>query len=98
MAHDEPPHTPIATGSRTLTRASCGLTGGDAARIAAAIDAELAESTRTSYASAWRQWDKWCRGRDIPALPAAPRLGGYLVMTTVVTEAPSVPLTEPPLQ
>lgn len=25
-----------------------------------------------SYASAWRQWGAWCRGRGIPALPAAP--------------------------
>jgi hypothetical protein len=34
-----------------------GLTGGDAMRIAAAIDAELAASTRRAYASAWRQWE-----------------------------------------
>ena len=31
-----------------------GLTSDDMARIAAAIDAELAESTRTSYLLAWR--------------------------------------------
>ena len=49
-----------------------GLTSGDTARIGAAIEAELAESTRTSYASAWRQWDSWCSGRGIPALPAVP--------------------------
>src|SRR5665811_1943500 len=49
-----------------------GLTSGDTARIAAAIDAELAESSRTSYLSAWRHWEAWCRGRSIPALPAVP--------------------------
>ena len=47
-----------------------GLTSGDTARIAAAIDAELAESTRTSYLSSWRQWEAWCRGRGIGTLPA----------------------------
>ena len=49
-----------------------GLTSGDMARIAAAIDAELAESTRTSYLCAWRHWEAWCRGRGIAALPAVP--------------------------
>ena len=49
-----------------------GLTSDDTARIAAAIDAELAESTRTSYLSAWRHWEAWCRGRGIPALPTVP--------------------------
>ena len=60
-------------------RARFALTDGDAARIAVAIDAELAESTRTSYASAWRQWETWCRGRGLAALPAAPEaLAAYL--------------------
>lgn len=50
-----------------------GLTARDAHRVAAAIDAELAASTRAVYASAWRQWEAWCRLRDITALPAAPQ-------------------------
>ena len=49
-----------------------GLTSGDTARIAAAIDVELAGSTRTSYFCAWRHWEAWCRGRGIAALPAVP--------------------------
>lgn len=57
---------------RTVSPALLGLSGGDAARIAAAIDAELATSTRRAYASAWRQWEHWCRRRGIAALPAAP--------------------------
>jgi integrase len=48
------------------------LTASDAERIATAIEAELAPSTREMYASAWRQWERWCRGRGINAMPAAP--------------------------
>jgi hypothetical protein len=33
----------------------------DAGRIATAIDAEPAPSTRAMYAGAWRQWERWCR-------------------------------------
>jgi hypothetical protein len=65
--------------ARPLTLGQGGLTLGDAERIAVAIDAELAESTRTSYASAWSQWESWCRGRGFAALPAAPEtLAAYL--------------------
>lgn len=48
------------------------LTAGDAERIAAAVDAELAASTRETYACGWRQWERWCRGRGIGPLPAPP--------------------------
>lgn len=55
-----------------LARARVPLTASDAERIAAAVDAELAASTRETYASAWRQWERWCRGRGIQPLPAPP--------------------------
>ena len=75
--HPVPTPTPVR--ARTFRRVPLGRTPGDAARIAAAIDAELAASTRTSYASAWRQWGAWCRERDIAALPAAPEtIAAYL--------------------
>ena len=64
------PTTPVLVRASPFSRT--GLTANDVDRIAAAIDAELAESTRTAYASAWRQWDAWCRGRDLVPLPAAP--------------------------
>lgn len=48
------------------------LTAGDADRIATAVDAELAPSTRQVYASAWRLWEWWCQTRGIAALPAPP--------------------------
>lgn len=48
------------------------LTASDTERIATAIDAELAESSRQMYACAWRQWERWCQGRGSAALPAAP--------------------------
>jgi site-specific recombinase XerD len=40
--------------------------------MATAIEAELAPSTRETYNCAWRQWDRWCRGRGINPLPAPP--------------------------
>ena len=40
-----------------------GLTARDAERVAAALEAELAASTRIVYASAWRQWEEWCAPR-----------------------------------
>lgn len=48
------------------------LTEADAERIATAIEAELAPSTRYMYAGAWRQWERWCRERGLNAMPAAP--------------------------
>ena len=55
------------------------LTEADAGRIATAIEAELAPSTRAMYAGAWRQWERWCRVRGLDALPAAPdALSAYL--------------------
>lgn len=48
------------------------LTAVDAERIAIAIEAELAPSTRETYACGWRQWARWCQGRGIAALPAPP--------------------------
>lgn len=48
------------------------LTASDVERIAAAIEAELALSTRQTYAIAWRQWERWCSGRGLVPLPAAP--------------------------
>jgi len=69
----------VSVPDRASTLAPVQLTASDAARLAAAIDAELAESTRTSYASAWRQWHTWCRRRGIAALPADPAaLAAYL--------------------
>lgn len=49
-----------------------GLTDIDAARIAAAISAARTEGTRTVYAHAWRQWERWCTRRGLPPLPGDP--------------------------
>ena len=49
-----------------------GLTEDDTARIAAAITAACAETTRTVYAFAWRRWTSWCTGRGIVPFPAEP--------------------------
>ena len=56
-----------------------GLTPDDLRRIAVALDAEVAESTRTTYASGWRSWETWCRRRELVPLPADPdALAAYL--------------------
>jgi hypothetical protein len=49
-----------------------GLTGDDATRIAAALTATHAETTRKVYAFAWRRWLRWCSGRGIVPFPAHP--------------------------
>jgi integrase len=49
-----------------------GLTANDATRIAAAMAATHAETTRKVYAFAWRRWERWCSGRGILPFPAEP--------------------------
>lgn len=56
----------------TPTNLPPGLTADDADRITTAISAARAESTRTVYAHAWRQWERWCASRGVPALPGDP--------------------------
>jgi integrase len=63
--------TPLTTPAEPpLPRARLGLTATDAERIATAVEAELAASTRETYACGWRQWERWCSGRGIQPLPA----------------------------
>ncbi len=50
-----------------------GLTDVDVARIAAAIAAGRAPSTRAVYACAWRIWTRWCDARGLPPAPASPQ-------------------------
>ncbi|GAB6987824.1 hypothetical protein JCM10369A_43530 [Nocardioides pyridinolyticus] len=57
-----------------------GLTVQDAVRIAAALEASLAPSTRVLYAHTWRVWARWCAARGLEPLPADPAaLAAYLV-------------------
>lgn len=48
------------------------LSEDDAIRIAAAMDAAYAETTRTVYAFAWDRWVRWCADRGIASFPADP--------------------------
>ena len=52
MTH--PPTSPVLDS----TPSHAALTASDAERIATAIEAELAPSTRQMYAGAWRQWER----------------------------------------
>jgi hypothetical protein len=60
------------------TRADpAGLPALTAAEVAGArgyIDASRAASTRKAYGADWLRFSLWCRGRNTPALPAAPAL------------------------
>ena len=51
-----------------------GLSLEEAVRIADAITAAHAESTRTMYDWACSQWERWCHARGANALPAEPAL------------------------
>lgn len=48
------------------------LTEDDASRIAMAMDAAYAETTRTVYDFAWRRFVCWCTGRGIVPFPTDP--------------------------
>jgi hypothetical protein len=67
-----PASTTLVPTSAEATGLPPGLTDADATRITAAIAAARTETTRTVYAHAWRQWERWCAGRGIPALPGDP--------------------------
>ena len=74
----DPHHSPVATAS-SPSYGRPGLTARDAERVAAAVEAELAASTRTVYASAWHRWEEWCDARGITAMPSHPdALAAYL--------------------
>ena len=49
-----------------------GLTVADAVRIATAISAGRADSTRALYGYAWHRWEQWCAVRAAVPLPATP--------------------------
>ena len=51
-----------------------GLRVEEAIRIADAITAANAQSTRTMYDWAWSQWERWCHARGATTLPAEPAL------------------------
>ena len=74
----DPRPSPVATASPP-SYGRPGLTARDAERVAAAVEAELAASTRTVYASAWHRWEEWCDARGITAMPSHPdALAAYL--------------------
>jgi len=57
--------------SRSLT---VGLTPADVAPIDTALEAHHAPATLTTYASAWRGFERYCANRGSVPLPAAPEV------------------------
>lgn len=69
------------TTSASTSRSASSATGSippfefdplELARIAAALEADVAPSTRRVYRTVWLHWATWCEDRGITALPAAP--------------------------
>jgi site-specific recombinase XerD len=65
--------------AETLARSSSAAPDGNAVELAALVDqAEAflrqarAENTRRAYASDWKDFERWCAGRQVPVCPAAP--------------------------
>lgn len=47
------------------------------------MEAELAASTGSVYASVWHTWEEWCDARGITAMPSHPdALAAYLTERT----------------
>lgn len=70
-----------AAGARNLSLSTTpsvglptGLTVADATRIAEAMNAAHAQSTRDTYAHAWRVWERWCAARDATPMAACPAM------------------------
>lgn len=63
-----------ASPARVPADLPAGLTVDDAIRIAEAITASHAESTRAIYTHAWNQWQRWCSTRVTTPMPATPAM------------------------
>jgi hypothetical protein len=81
------PNSPIHPDPGSLPRTNVSLTTADAERIATAIEAELAPSTRATYDCAWRQWERSCRGRGVnpSSMPPRARCCGSSISTRSVS-------------
>ena len=56
-----------------------GLTPDEVRRVQDLLDRSASASTRASYNSAWRSFERWAQARAVFALPASPALvAGYL--------------------
>ena len=51
-----------------------GLTTADLARLRHSLDSSVSDNTRAMYASAWRGFESWTRGRGALAMPVSPPL------------------------
>jgi integrase len=66
--------SPATTPTTRSSDLPAGVTVEEAVRIADAITAAHAESTRTVYDWAWSNWERWCHARGATPLPAEPAL------------------------
>ena len=50
------------------------ITAADHERIQSALANSRSPHTRRAYASQWRLWQSWAKGRGVSALPADPEM------------------------
>ena len=56
-----------------------------AARARAYVQAAKAPSTQRAYRSDWRDFERWCRRRDLKTLPAEPETVGLYIADLAAT-------------
>jgi len=60
-----------------------------AARARAYVQAAKAPSTQRAYRSDWRDFERWCQGRNLNTLPTAPETVGLYIADLAATHRPA---------
>ncbi len=69
----------LAPASALAVPAVQGLSPAEVPLVQDLLDQSVSATTRASYTSAWRSFEKWAQARAVMALPASPALiAGYL--------------------
>jgi integrase len=66
-----------------------GVIGPAVDRSRAYAEAATASATRRAYASDWRQFEAWCTGAGLPALPAAPQTVALYIAALAESHRPA---------
>ena len=72
---------------------SLRITPADRERIQSALENSRSPHTRRAYASQWRLWQSWAKGRGVSALPADPEMvAAYLAQRAEQSKVPTLRL------
>jgi len=76
---------PAGEGTNGVTLEPVGLSAAAMSAVAAAVDASVADNTRTAYTSDWARFQSWCTAEGHGSLPADPLVvAAYLVAAAAV--------------